>query len=455
MRVDIIPVTAIIVEDRFRQDYGDLEELAQSIKERGLIQPLAVMQEGDHFRLLAGGRRYEACRLISMEAIPVRIYPEGLTELERKSIELTENLQRKDMTWAEEVSLKKAIHDIQVALHGEKVSSRPDAEGWSKRDTASLIGETHTNTADDIRLAEAMLILPDLANCETKAEANRMLKVLKKDLEAAVIAQEIQNKQSSTPIDIQRKKIIDSYIIGDFFDHASRTPEGVYDLIECDPPYAIDETELFEDLGTGTSRGFVEFSGTSYEEFITRLVKECRRLLTDQGWLIMWHAMHPWNPVIKQLLLDNGFKTGRPAIWYKPFTRPHNPVHSLGSGYEPFFYARKGNTAIANSMRTDVYQYNRLTGDAKVHPTEKPIELIQDIMSTFLQSNRRNTILIPFLGSGNSLLAAANLGHQAVGYELNADFKNHFIVKVQGGKPGDYRSLPADRARIWPEVLKP
>ena len=62
MKVDIVPIDAIIEGERRRKEYGNVGELVHSIKKEGLIQPLAVVDMGDgKYRLLAGGRRLRAC----------------------------------------------------------------------------------------------------------------------------------------------------------------------------------------------------------------------------------------------------------------------------------------------------------------------------------------------------------------------------------------------------------
>ena len=99
----LIPINSIIVEDRYRQDFGPIEDLASSIRENGLITPIAVESlPGDQFRLLAGERRLRACRSLNLETIEVRVYDTPLDDIRQKQIELEENIQRKDMTWLEE-----------------------------------------------------------------------------------------------------------------------------------------------------------------------------------------------------------------------------------------------------------------------------------------------------------------------------------------------------------------
>ena len=160
VEVKIVPLTSIWSTERFREDLGEIHDLAHSIKTYGVIQPLAVNAvEGPHgepYKLLAGGRRFEACKRVEIEEVPVRIYPNELNEYQSRLIELEENIQRKDLTYIEDVNLKREIHELYTKLYGSKTSTKPDAEGWSLRDTAKLLGKSHGGIVGDIKLSKAM-----------------------------------------------------------------------------------------------------------------------------------------------------------------------------------------------------------------------------------------------------------------------------------------------------------
>jgi ParB family chromosome partitioning protein len=65
-----LPLAAIKIGARFRQDHGDVAALARSIADIGLLHPIVVTQHG---RLLAGRRRLEACKSLGWETIPVTV----------------------------------------------------------------------------------------------------------------------------------------------------------------------------------------------------------------------------------------------------------------------------------------------------------------------------------------------------------------------------------------------
>lgn len=101
-------------------DEAALEELAASIKEHGLIQPIIVSPlEEDRYRIIAGERRWRACRLAGLEEIPalVREY----TDQEISEVSLIENLQREDLNPIEEALGYRNLMDV-YGMTQEKIA---------------------------------------------------------------------------------------------------------------------------------------------------------------------------------------------------------------------------------------------------------------------------------------------------------------------------------------------
>src|SRR5882762_6193472 len=100
-RVSIINISEIKCTDRYRKDLGDIETLAQSVREKGILQPITV---DTTLRLLAGARRLTAAGIAGLTQIPVLIRDEG-GEIDAREVELLENIARKDFEWAEKARL--------------------------------------------------------------------------------------------------------------------------------------------------------------------------------------------------------------------------------------------------------------------------------------------------------------------------------------------------------------
>lgn len=86
-----------------------LDELTESIRARGLLQPIIVRSVGDEFVIIAGHRRYEACKLIGMAQIPAVI--RETSEQEALEESLIENVQREDINPVEEAQCYRRLMD--------------------------------------------------------------------------------------------------------------------------------------------------------------------------------------------------------------------------------------------------------------------------------------------------------------------------------------------------------
>ena len=444
-----VDIKDIIFGERFRDEYGDLDTLAASIKKEGIIQPLAVKMEGNKYVLLAGGRRYKACMQAGVSEIPVRCYPDTLSSLEMRSIELMENFARKDLTWVEAANLKKEIHELQISIHGKKTSTSPDAPGWAMKDTAELLGKSIGGVSDDIKMANAVEVFPQLKQAKTKNDAVKALKKLQEEMVIAELAKRIRDKQSNTPMERLHEGLINNYIIRDFFDGVKQVPNNSIDIVEIDPPYAIglgDSTikKTDDSMQTGT-KNYNEVSADQYVAFLDNLLKETYRTMSENSWLIFWFAQEPWFEVVFQSIRRAGFSGNRiQGIWYKEGStgqcnQPHRYMANL---YEGFFYACKGDPSITRQGRGNVFPFKTVSSNKKVHPTERPIELIQDILYTFAWEGAR--LMVPFLGSGNTLLAASNIGITAFGFDLAEEYRNSYIINVTSSVPGQYKSYKGE-----------
>lgn len=433
----MIPIYDIITEKRHRKDYGDIQDLASSIKSEGLINPIAIKPLDGKYKLLAGGRRLTAMMLLEWPEVPCHIYPEDTDDLTAETIELNENIKRKSLTWAEEVEAVQRIHNLYVAKYGQKVQKSPDAPGHSMRDTAKMLNLSPTQVSDDIAIADSLKLIPELKDCKNKSEASRVLEKIKTNAVIKELADRITSGNVS--IDDKKKALISKYVIGDFFDGVAKLPAEHFHLIECDPPYGVDYST--NDRGVGdraaTTRDYNEVEAHKYQEFLDRLIKECYRVLSPTGWMIFWYADDPWGEVVYQALVSNGFIVPRyHPMWYKGSGQTLNPDKRLAGDYASFFYCRKGNAAIAKPGHGLVFECPPLPPNKKVHPTERPVELLQDILTTFATPGSR--VLIPFLGSGATMLAAINATMDPIGFELSQQFKDAFTVRVQQSTYGSF-----------------
>ena len=110
-------------QPRIKFDENAINELAGSIKEHGVIQPILVREIGDKYEIIAGERRYKASVLAGKETIPAII--NNLNDRDSAEVALIENIQRKDLTPIEEAISYKKILDMGY-LNQESLATKLD-----------------------------------------------------------------------------------------------------------------------------------------------------------------------------------------------------------------------------------------------------------------------------------------------------------------------------------------
>jgi len=451
----VIPLGDIDYGDRGRQDYKDIAALATSIREHGLVHPIAIMphpEANGKYLLLAGGRRLRACEHLNSERIECKIFPGRLSELEIRSIELLENIQREDLEYHEKVRMAKKIRDLMVEIHGRKKSTSPDAPGVSDRDVAKMIGITHGKLSQDIGLAETMEKFPDVPweQCKNKAEAMK----LKENISRVFIRQEAakqfeeairEDNGALTLRDAQRQKLASFYLVGDFFEMVKKVPSELFNLVEVDPPYSIDLGKIKKKTGFGnysySEKGYNEILKEDYPKFIFETLSECYRVMKKDSWLIFWFSPDPWYPFILEAMRKIGFNVrGLPCVWAKGEAeegelvettsgQTNTPIRHLASSVEFFFYAKKGDPKLNKMGRTNHFGFKPVPPSKKIHPTERPLELMDEILTTFVMEGSR--VLVPFAGSGNTLISAYRNKMLPIGYDLGEIHREGFLTRIK------------------------
>lgn len=102
-------------------DETALAELAASIKQHGIVQPLIVAKSGDAYIIIAGERRYRAAQLINLAEVPVIVRSFG--DQEKLEISLIENVQREDLSKLEQAAAYLKLHD-EFNLDYKEISKR-------------------------------------------------------------------------------------------------------------------------------------------------------------------------------------------------------------------------------------------------------------------------------------------------------------------------------------------
>jgi ParB family transcriptional regulator, chromosome partitioning protein len=148
-------------QPRLSYEEDSLTELADSIREHGVLQPILVRPVGSQFELIAGERRWRASKLAGREAIPAIVVEfDEQTALE---VSIIENLQREDVSPLEEAAMFRKMTDL----------------GYSVRQLAQKIGKDKGYVENRIRLADAPPEIRELVSVrkDTLSHAYELMKI--------------------------------------------------------------------------------------------------------------------------------------------------------------------------------------------------------------------------------------------------------------------------------------
>jgi len=180
-------------QPRKRFDHSELEDLIESIKSYGIIQPLiATKAANDNYQLIAGERRLRAAQVLNLKTVPVII--REAKEQEKLELALIENVQRKNLNPIEEaLSYKRLIDEFNL----------------SQEEVGKKIGRKRSTIANTLRLLalpeEVQKAILDEKIFEGHARAIAALETEKEQIE--LLKKVLQNQMSVREAESQVKKV--------------------------------------------------------------------------------------------------------------------------------------------------------------------------------------------------------------------------------------------------------
>ena len=187
-QIDIEKIKANENQPRTIFDDEKIAELATSIKENGLIQPLIVRKYNRNYQIIAGERRYRACKLAGLKTVPCII--KDIDDKQMDTYAIIENIQREDLTPIEEANAYKTLIDTY---------------GMSQTELANKVGKKQSTIANKLRLLKLSDEVKDALKSKqiTERHARAMLSLQPEKQEEVlheVIDKSLNVKQTETLI---------------------------------------------------------------------------------------------------------------------------------------------------------------------------------------------------------------------------------------------------------------
>ena len=186
-----------IIPNRFQPrknfDQESLNELADSIRQHGIIQPLVLRKLGDKFEIIAGERRYKAANMIGLKTVPAITME--IDDASSAEIALVENVQRKDLTAIEEAKSYQKILEL-----GQ----------MNQDELAKRVGKKQSTVSNKLRLLnlseEAQQALLD--NKISERHARSLLRIKNNDEQNNMLNKIIENRMTVRETDLEIKNLL-------------------------------------------------------------------------------------------------------------------------------------------------------------------------------------------------------------------------------------------------------
>lgn len=186
-----------IIPNRFQPrlvfDEKSLNELSESIKEHGIIQPLIVRPLNDKYEIIAGERRYKAATMAGLTTVPILVT--NLNDSKSAEVAIVENIQRKNLNPIEEAKSYKRILDRKFKTQEE---------------LSKVLGVNQSTISNKLRLLTLTKDVQEALSKDKISErhARSLLKVQNESKQIELLTKTINNKLTVKDLDEEIKKLL-------------------------------------------------------------------------------------------------------------------------------------------------------------------------------------------------------------------------------------------------------
>lgn len=401
----------LLISWRARRDFGDIASLANDILENGQIEPIAVSRVDQGWLVVAGLRRTKACASVGVLVKAVEIHTQDSAHL--LQVQFSENFARKNFSLLEVGEAIKKLQAVYKKTNQEDKSSASFIKAASEQ-----LGCSPSTIRDMLKIAEMPAIVKQ--KISTAGSTKQQNKVARKELAAKRKSdkRKKQKEKISTILE-HRKTNPDEYKY--FLYNESykkmlrRLPQKFFDLILTDPPFELCWSEVSHDTRKDINESLY------WDRLDLSWVDDVVPYMQDDASVLAFCSAELIG-AYKQKFESAGLKWRGHIAWHKSNPCPvHRNVYA--SSMEYIVWASKGSPyfeAWENAGTIECHnfkQYPTCSGNIRNHPTQKPIELLEEFVQR--HSFPKARVFDPFGGSFS--IVAACLKHNRECYSTEID----------------------------------
>lgn len=434
MSTQLIQTKKIVIDqNRQRREFDPqaIAELAAGIKTHGLMHAVVLRERNGEMVLVAGERRMRAIEEMRMLGGTLRFngkeIPDDqlpfvtlgeLTPLEAEEAELSENVQRRDLTWQERSAALAKLHNIR--------SKQAHAEGkvHTVADTAVEVrGRSDGNFQNAVRkdlIVSKFLHIPEVAKAKTADEAFKILKKKEEEQKHVELAKKVGATFSHTDHQLFNTNCLSWMLAAD--------PEQ-FDVILTDPPYGMGADEFGD--GGGKMTGIEHHYKDDYESWKALMLDWAPlayRVAKPECHAYVFCDLDNFHE-LKRIMQGAGWWVTRtPFICTKPNSgRVPHPENGPRRQWEMILYAIKGKKKTTGIYPDVITTY---ADPNTTHGAQKPVALYVDLLKRSVRPGDK--VLDSFAGSGTIFPAAHSLKVAATGLEMNQQYYGIGLARMQG-----------------------
>lgn len=282
------------------------------------------------------------------------------------------------------------------------------------RKEISLLANVSHGTLDKVKVIEARATPEVKAQLSTgEVSINQAYQEIKKEEKKEIYKSKIQETRVETAINENIKN-------GDSLEMLEILEDGCIDIVLTDPPYGISyvsNRSIHDD--SITKRGLMNDGRNEAFELLDKTCKILEKKTAENAHLYFFCS---WNVFSNfEAIISNYFTIKTPIIWDKGNKGSGDLENDWGNQTEIIIYCVKGKKLV-NNRRGNLISVPRLHSSKMVHPTQKPDELLRQILE--VSATKGDFIVDPFMGSGSTIKVANEMGFKSLGIELDTEMFN-------------------------------
>jgi ParB-like chromosome segregation protein Spo0J len=405
MEIRTVKPKEIIVKDRSRKDLGDIERLATSIEQIGLLHPPVVTSD---LLLIAGERRLEAIKMLKWSDLPVHVVSTLAEAAQLLQAERDENTCRKDLAPSEAVALGVKLETIEAPKaqdRREATQGRPPKTGGN----LPPVTDAQPKTRDVVGAAVGM-------SGKTYQKAKAVVEAAQEDPEK--FGKLAENMDKSGKVDRAYKAVrqmqkaeqraeqaaqiaVDpALIFGDFRISGADLQDECTDLVFTDPPYDEDAVQLYRDLGI----------------FARRVLKP--------GGVCIAYSGHAHLPQVMNALAESLEYAWTCAIRHTGGELRFRK-YNIRNGWKPLVMFYKPPLDLWWDWFSDMTSGGK---EKEAHDWQQAEAEAAHYIDALCPAG--GLVVDPFAGGATTLVAARDLGLRYIGFEIEQDAYNAAQVRL-------------------------